>query len=114
MDSCSTPLCKKFEREKNKDTISEDFFIHAKLSEHFHRDRWCSYYAWPRCTVDRATVQEHEKEEDKSEDILEELNETQCHLCKVNLPTRDDLIENYDLAHIKIYTLMTSRSTTTR
>ena len=59
-----------------------------------------------------ANDEEHEKEKEQSEDILDELNETQCHLCMVNLPTRDDLIDHYALDHIEFYTVMTSSSTT--
>ena len=44
------------------------------------------------------------------ETMDEEIKETQYYLCMVNLPTRDDLMDNYEIDHLEFYTLMTSRS----
>ena len=124
------------------EACNKDFYLQWRLEKHrkVHEEttKLCRFYANKKiCPFERvgckfrhdeannekssnveemeamANDEEHEKEKEQSEDILDELNETQCHLCMVNLPTRDDLIDHYELDHIEFYTLMTSRSTTT-
>ena len=78
----------------------------------FNNDKACPY-------EDLGCMFQHPKEVGKKDAmndkiIDKEMHETQCHLCMVNLPTRDDLMDHYDLDHPELYTLMTSRSKTSR
>ena len=53
----------------------------------------------PKATIDEETMDENE-----------DIGENQCHLCMLQLKTKDELMEHYRLQHLQFYTWMTSRS----